>query len=164
MDPESLLGIEGGLSAPGPSRSKPFLTLLKTGLPKTDPKQSEGDLRFCFLLSQRHSCSRAQLGREIRYIIKVQEFCKIPLTLHLRRPHTHSSAHRYHRVCENRWSLVSLSTAEEGMWNVGPICYQSQLVFPADAHRPGVAQPRSCTSCGRICQDCWLMPLTFVIL
>lgn len=29
---------------------------------------------------------------------------------------------------------------------MGLICYQSQLVFPADAHRPGVTQPHSCTS------------------
>lgn len=141
MDPKSLLSIEGGLSAPGPYSSKPFLTLLKTDLPKLSPNKVSKIPCFCFLLSKRHSHGRAQLSREIRYVIKAQEFCKMLPTLHLCRPHAYSHAYRYHHVCENWWAVVSLSRAEEGMWNVGLICYQPQLVFPADAHSPGVSRP-----------------------
>lgn len=93
--------------------------------------------------------------------IKAEEFCEMPPTVRLCRPHPYSHAHCYHRV----WELVVCFVPQHSPgWNVGLICYQSQLVFPADAHRPGVTQPHSCTSCVRICQDCSLMLFTFGFL
>ncbi len=90
--------------------------------------------------------------------IKAEEFCETPPTVRLCRPHPYSHANRYHRV----WELVVCFVPQHRPgWNVGLICYQFLFVFPADAHRPGVTQPHSRTSCVRICQDCSLMLLTF---
>lgn len=94
--------------------------------------------------------------------IKAEEFCETPPTLHLCRPHPYSHANRYQRSWASVWELVVCLVPQRSPgWNVSLICYQSQLVFPADAHRPEVTQPHSCTSFARICQDCSLMPLTF---
>lgn len=71
--------------------------------------------------------------------IKAEEFCETSQTVHLSRPHPQHSTG----------------------WNLRLICYQTQLVFPADVHRPGVMKPLFCTSCVKICQDCSLMLLTF---
>lgn len=47
---------------------------------------------------------------------------------------------------------LALSTAQGE--TPGQIRYQTQLVFPADVHRPGVTQPLFSTSCVKIRQGC----------
>jgi len=116
-------------------------------------------LRFMFLFSSLTEAFTRPCAtwpwHEIR--IKAEELCETPPTLHLCRPHPYTHANCYHCI----WELVVCFVPQQSPgWNVGLICYQSQLVFPADAHRPGVMQPH-CLSCARICQDCSLMPLTF---
>lgn len=70
--------------------------------------------------------------------IKAEKFCETSPTAHLSRSHPQHSAG----------------------WDLCLICYQTQLVFPADVHRPAVMKPLFCTNCVKICQGWCPRPLT----
>lgn len=130
--------------------------------PKLTPEWSSLRLlpAFFSFFSEAFTHGHMQPGHDMRYISKQRSSEKNPAeTVHLSRPRPYS-----HANCKPAcvWELVVCFVPQHSPgWNVGLICYQSQLVFPADAHRPGVTQPHSCTSCAGICQARSLMPLTF---
>lgn len=101
--------------------------------PKLKLNKSRGMYLFVFfLLSQRHSHGSVQPGPDTRYISKQRSSVK-----HRCSPHPQHSAG----------------------WNLGLICYQTQLVLPADVRRPSVTELHFFTSCVNIHQGWSLMPL-----
>jgi len=142
-----LLSASGGLSAPGPSSAKPFLTLLETDKLKTDTDCSQWDV--CFLFS---SPTEAFTWRvtwpwpEIH--IKAEELCESPL----------SGAPLQASPFLSRKSPGvriggPLSTAQDGMRA------RSVIGLGLFSQMMPTRQPHSGTSCGKICQDCCLSAL-----
>lgn len=114
MPPESPRSVEGGLSAPGPYSSQPFLLLSKTDLPKNWHQIKSASV-FVW-----HSHGPVQPGCDMRYISKKEEFCETPPA---------SGGLLLTDVCELRWSTLFLSAGQPE--TVCLICYHSQLVFSA---------------------------------